>query len=243
MPECQHHLWLSHQWGREAKVRSLQCCFFSEAIEVSTPQATNHALILISNPRENGKPHKIQFGAIILLEEEIAPKNLLKILQEFECESYFGSLLNFLILINCGCVRMSLFIGKHGGKMMVMGQNVELVNLGKGYMGIPCSVLFLQRSSNFEIISKLKVTPNVNNVSFFSYCIFIYLAAPGPSCSTGDLQSLSATFRIFFFHAGSFSWRAGSLVTAFELLVAAHRIWFPDQGSNLGPPCIGSIGS
>lgn len=88
----------------EAKVHSLQCCFSSEVVEVSTPQATNHALILISNPRENGKPHKIQFGAIILLEEEIAPKNLLKILQEFECENYFGSLLNFLILINCGCI-------------------------------------------------------------------------------------------------------------------------------------------
>ena len=83
----------------EAKVHSLQCCFSSEVVEVSTPQATNHALILISNPRENGKPHKIQFGAIILLEEEIAPKNLLKILQEFECENYFGSLLNFLILM------------------------------------------------------------------------------------------------------------------------------------------------
>lgn len=53
-------------------------------------------------------------------------------------------------------MRMSLFTGKHGGKMIVViGQNVELVNLGKGYMGIPCSVLFLQLSNNFEIISKL----------------------------------------------------------------------------------------
>ena len=136
-------------------------------------------------------------------------------------------------------MRMSLFIGKHGGKMMVMGQNVELVNLGKGYTGIPCSVLFLQLSNNFEI----KSNPKCQQCFFFSCCIFIYLAAPGPSCSPPDLQSLSATFRIFFFYAGSFSWHAGSLVTAFELLVAACRIWFPDQGSNLGPPCIGSIGS
>lgn len=41
-------------------------------------------------------------------------------------------------------MRMSLFIGKHGGKMIVViGQKVDLVNLGKGCMGIPllCSIL------------------------------------------------------------------------------------------------------
>lgn len=102
MLECQHHLWLSHQWGREAKIHSLQCCFSPEAAEASTP-GYKSCLDSVSNPRENGKPHKIQFGAIILLEEEVAPKKPIKI-QEFECENYFGSLLNFLILINCRCV-------------------------------------------------------------------------------------------------------------------------------------------
>ena len=72
-------------------------------------------MILISNPRENRKPHKIKFWAIVLLEKEIAPKNLLKILQEFEFENYFGNLLNFLILIIKLWLykRMFLFIGKH----------------------------------------------------------------------------------------------------------------------------------
>lgn len=72
-------------------------------------------------------------------------------------------------------MRMSLFIGKHGGKMIVViGQNVELVNLGKGCMGIPCFVLFLQLSSNFDIISKLKVTPKCQQCFFF-FLLYIYL--------------------------------------------------------------------
>ena len=52
--------------------------------------------------------------------------------------------------------------------MMMIGQNVELVNLGKEYVGIPCSVLSLQLANNFEIISKLKVTQKCQEyVSFF----------------------------------------------------------------------------
>ena len=44
--------------------------------------------------------------------------------------------------------------------------------------------------------------------------IFIYWAAPGLSCGTRDIQS-------WLWHAGS--------------LLIACGIWFPDQGSNLGP--------
>ena len=102
-------------------------------------------------------------------------------------------------------MRMSLFIGKHGGKMMVMGQNVELVNLGKGYTGIPCSVLFLQLSNNFEIISKLKVTPNVNSVSFF---LVVYLFIWLHQVLVAALQ----IFNLYLQHSGSFFFMQDLLV-------------------------------
>ena len=96
-------------------------------------------------------------------------------------------------------MRMSLFTGKHGGKMIVViGQNVELVNLGKGYMGIPCSVLFLQLSNNFEIISKLKVTPKCQQCFFFFLIVYLFIRLH---------QVLVAALQIFNLHlqhAGSF---------------------------------------
>ena len=60
-------------------------------------------------------------------------------------------------------------------------------------------------------------------LSIFLKCLFnvlIYLTALGPSCSTWDFQSALR--------------HAGSLAVACKLLVATCKIWFPDQGSNLG---------
>ena len=61
-------------------------------------------------------------------------------------------------------------------------------------------------------------------ISFKIYIYFIYfLAVSGLSCSTWNL--------------GSSLQHAGSFTVAYELLVAAHGILFPDQGWNLGPLC------
>lgn len=53
------------------------------------------------------------------------------------------------------------------------------------------------------------------------YLFIPYLVAPRLSCGTRDLWSSLG--------------HAGSLVVTWELLVAAHGTWFPDQGADLGP--------
>ena len=57
----------------------------------------------------------------------------------------------------------------------------------------------------------------------YIFISFICLAVSGLSCSTWNL--------------GSSLQHAGSFTVAYELLVAAHGILFPDQGWNLGPLC------
>ena len=47
---------------------------------------------------------------------------------------------------------------RNGKKTKKKKKKIELMNLGKMYVGVLCHVLFLQLSNMFEIISKLKVT-------------------------------------------------------------------------------------
>ena len=61
---------------------------------------------------------------------------------------------------------------------------------------------------------------SVPNPLWHFVLLFIYLAALSLSCTMWNCWPLS--------------WNVGSLVVAYELLVATCGIWFPDQGSNPG---------